>query len=409
MRSSRHGRNSPETRLLLTTCRHDGAIPDTTETIDWDVLLATATATRVSELVYRTLKRVPGSMPEPVRLALRRQYAETAATNLRQAHGLEGVLRALAERSIPAMLLKGAALVRMVYGDPGLRPMTDIDLLVPRDDIERAADAMLSCGLPPVLPGSEEIYRREHHHWVPCGTPDGSLVVELHHGLVPPGGPLEPVIEDVWRRAHPAPGTGARVLLPSPADLLLHLCIHTSSHGLFLPLRSVCDLAETVRWAGADLDWDGLVEAAREWHAAREAYCFLRLAEEFLAPGIPQYVLGRLNKLSHFATGQETLLLRMARKRALRTDGDRGGPVWLREKTWEWAIAPGGLGRKVAGMARILWKGLQDSAHAERPDLPPGRARWYAATCHPFVLLRRKLISSATRLTHGDHLVRTRN
>jgi hypothetical protein len=397
-------------RFLLAACRDDISVRAAAGTIDWDVLLALAAAMGVAPLVYRTLRHARGVTPEPVMAALRRYYAETAASNLRQSYRLENVLRTLAERSIPAMLLKGAALLRLVYRDPGLRPMRDVDLLVRHGDLQRGIDALMACGLLPVQPGREEEYKRDpHHHWVPCVTPDGSLVVELHYALVPRGGPVEPVIEDVWQRAQFAAGNTVSVLLPSPADLLLHLCIHSSIDALAYRLRSLCDVAETVRWAGTDAGWDGLVESARQWNAAREAYCILLLTEEILAPGIPVHVLQLLKELSGFHTGEEVLLLGVARQMALRPEGLYGAPHWFQEKTWEWAITPAGLLRKMAGMTGSLWDALQVSARAGRPDLPAGRARCYAAAGHPFVLLWRRITAAARQTHDADDSIRTRN
>jgi hypothetical protein len=401
---ARHGWKSPETRLVLAACRGSG-IPNPAEVVDWDALLEQAVAWRVAPLVYRGLKQAPGLAPQPTLALLRRQYAVTAASNLRQFHLLEAVLRAFAERSIPVMLLKGAALVRLAYRDPGLRPMGDVDLLVRREDLRRAADALLSHGLAPVLPGREEQYERDHHHWAPFKTPDLSLVMELHHDLAAPGSSVQAVIDGVWRRAQPVAGTGAPALAPSASDLVLHQCVHTSSHALFYPLLTLCDLTETVR-AATGIDWDGLAETAREWNASRQAFCFLSLTEDLLAPGIPARLLDRLRASAGFHHGEPALLLGLARGMAFQREADRRAPGWIREEAWKLAVAPSGMGRKIARMTRILWRGVLQSARAERPDLPLGAARWYAATVHPFALLRRRM-PAARKPTHGNSDART--
>lgn len=47
---------------------------------------------------------------------------------------------------IPAMLLKGTALARSIYGDLGLRPSSDIDLLVAPEDLHRAVAVVRGTG-----------------------------------------------------------------------------------------------------------------------------------------------------------------------------------------------------------------------------------------------------------------------
>jgi len=54
-------------------------------------------------------------------------------------HDLEPVLQRFHAAGIECMLLKGAALVLQYYRDMGLRPMRDLDVLVPE---ERAAEAL---------------------------------------------------------------------------------------------------------------------------------------------------------------------------------------------------------------------------------------------------------------------------
>src|SRR5204863_3333585 len=63
----------------------------------------------------------------------------------------EAVIACLQFASIPATVLKGAALSRALYGNPGLRAPVDIDLLVAPSNLARAVDALrqLGYGSPP--------------------------------------------------------------------------------------------------------------------------------------------------------------------------------------------------------------------------------------------------------------------
>ena len=54
----------------------------------------------------------------------------------------------------------------------------------------------------------------------------GSLAIELHFDLVPPGRPVRPAVEDIWRAGRDGAIGGAPVQLPAPEHLLLHLAIH---------------------------------------------------------------------------------------------------------------------------------------------------------------------------------------
>ena len=43
----------------------------------------------------------------------------------------------MAQAGVPFLVLKGAALAHLVYGDPRLRPMRDVDLLIRKADGRR--------------------------------------------------------------------------------------------------------------------------------------------------------------------------------------------------------------------------------------------------------------------------------
>ena len=48
--------------------------------------------------------------------------------------------------NIPAIVLKGAALIALVYERAALRPMLDVDLFVRRDDFARAGELFHAAG-----------------------------------------------------------------------------------------------------------------------------------------------------------------------------------------------------------------------------------------------------------------------
>ena len=92
----------------------------------------------------------------------------------------ESVIICLHSASIPATTLKGAALSRALYGNPGLRAPVDVDVLVPAEDLGRAVDALRQLG-----------------YGAPADPVDASGLPLLHLALPPPPG-LVPV-ELHWR------------------------------------------------------------------------------------------------------------------------------------------------------------------------------------------------------------------
>jgi len=73
---------------------------------------------------------------------LLRAYAQNFGANARLLRAAGEVLRPLHEAGIPALVLKGVALLVVHYRDLGARPMSDVDILVPEASVCRALDVL---------------------------------------------------------------------------------------------------------------------------------------------------------------------------------------------------------------------------------------------------------------------------
>ena len=68
------------------------------------------------------------------------------AQQIRFEYAQAQVQTALAEANIPAMWIKGSALAHTIYPKPSLRPMCDLDVLVPYDRREAAFEEVTQLG-----------------------------------------------------------------------------------------------------------------------------------------------------------------------------------------------------------------------------------------------------------------------
>lgn len=175
-------------------------------------------------------------------------FREMRAANLRRNASilaqLQDVGAALASEGIQGVALKGGAeLLDPVFPDPAFRFLSDVDILVPEADIDRAVVRLREDGAHP----SEisEIDRQHHHHVEPLGRPDWPVPVELHRRLGQ--GALHDLLAagDVIETARPTEMSGLAV--PSPLYRLAHAVQHAQLQppryrdGL-LSLRDVMEL-----------------------------------------------------------------------------------------------------------------------------------------------------------------------
>ncbi len=209
-------------------------LPALTEA-EWAVLDRIAAQHRLQPLLHHYNRDRPGIPPDLARRwqAAHREYAMLAM--VQQAELAETA--ALLDRAgIPSVALKGAWLAAHAYPAAALRPMRDIDLLVPAAAVRQAFDLLLAAGHVEVGPAGmtlDEIVRIDKH-MPPLIAPRGTTI-ELHHRLWEHDGRLDhasPVASEeavLARAGRAADGIG----YPSPQDLLGHVIVHAVySHRL---------------------------------------------------------------------------------------------------------------------------------------------------------------------------------
>ena len=261
---------------------------------DWNEVADMAVEHGLAPLLFKRLKEsdaragVPAEVWERLRLA----YFASAGRNMRLYRELRPVLQCLRSSGIPVIVLKGAFLAEAVYGDVALRPMRDVDLMVPRAESPRAQAILLDMGRAHQQPEDIESFFRERHHLPPAVIRD--LAIELHWTIASPTGPVKMDAAGLWDRAYPATVAGVEVLALSPEDLLLHLCLHFGYQHRLTGLKSLCDVAETIHRFRGEMDWAQVAHLAREWGAARYVGLTLHLARSLLDAGVPDDVLERL-------------------------------------------------------------------------------------------------------------------
>ena len=170
----------------------------------------------VAPLVYAKA-RVPQLRAEAMRAAA---YEPLRAIDLGE------VLASLAARGVEALILKGMALGYDLYPAPELRPRSDTDLLISRDDLPKLREAMVALGFEEHLSSGDEHGLRQavftrapgmvyDVHWSATNIPAFDAVLRY---------------DDLRTRALPLPPLGPHARGLSYVDALLLACIHRVAH-----------------------------------------------------------------------------------------------------------------------------------------------------------------------------------
>ncbi|MBN1401833.1 MAG: nucleotidyltransferase family protein [Anaerolineae bacterium] len=221
---------------------------------------------RLAPLLYR-LVHGQAVVPPDTEARWQALYLATAAANSLLFRQLELILERLAQRRIPVILLKGAALATTVYAHLALRPMGDVDLLVQRRDVRSALELLTSLEYTVVRsqPNESMMLTYENAITLRHTGPQGNEV-ELHWSLFDSPYYQHRISTDwLWQTAVPAQIGEARALILSPEAQILHLCGHLVLHHRGHGLLWHHDIAQVMDRFADDLDWAALLERMHQY------------------------------------------------------------------------------------------------------------------------------------------------
>jgi putative nucleotidyltransferase-like protein len=180
-------------------------------------------------------------------------------------------------------LLKGISISHQHYPIPHLRPMGDLDILVPESEFERVESSLLRAGW---VRMPDQIRQAGSHHGIPLCHPQRRVWVEVHSALFPKSSDLSSgaLFSPAQIAAHSVAWTfrGRPVFRLTDELQLVYIAsswirdlsrnqIHSS---LVLPLL---DTIYLLKASGKSLDWDRLL-AALDNHELAAASLYLMLA-----------------------------------------------------------------------------------------------------------------------------------
>ncbi len=253
--------------------------------MDWEHLLTLAEFHGVSPLVARNLssRGLLDRVPEPYRQRLSTVRRQTLYRNILLGSETSRILSHLSDSGVGAIPLKGSVLVNTIYGDPSLRQMVDIDILVQPEQSSKARTRLTDIGYETMTVGKLEGHS---FHGMPLYKRNGShAAVELHWGLADPALGAFPV-QEVWERANPLELLGVSTRTLSPEDNLLFLSYHMTKHDTEL-LKFLCDISELTKTHHATIDWESAAIRARSWGIETAVYLSMKRAQELLGAPVP--------------------------------------------------------------------------------------------------------------------------
>jgi hypothetical protein len=142
---------------------------------------------------YRLLQNPENKTLHPELMArLKQRYLAVLVDNQLKLKLFREIEEILGKYEIPVALLKGMAMAFTVYPEEALRPMSDLDILVPEHLVLKARDTLLSAGCQSVHIPMSEWHEKHNAHIRAMRLPPHKYLIEIHSKLYATGSRLQP-------------------------------------------------------------------------------------------------------------------------------------------------------------------------------------------------------------------------
>ena len=251
----------------------DHAFLPTFTDLDWDKFYQLLIQHRLVGLFSVLSRSYPGLWQNEIKERLREDRYRQLPYNDWRLRQVESILSALHKLNIPIIVLKGWALVQIVYGgDYSQRPSSDIDLLVRPCDITQVTEVLYSLNyrdfdLEP-WPG---YFRRFMNscHYQSSQTYAGSglrFSIDLHWGI--PDAPYYDrriAVEPLFARSGLINIADVEVNSLSTEDYLIYASVHMAHHGYSEIFSRYYEIAALILRSGQALNWKFVLTTASTW------------------------------------------------------------------------------------------------------------------------------------------------
>ncbi len=289
---------------LLCCCTHKEMDPSRRRQVrpwlqkgmDWAYLVGLAHDNGMVPLLYQTLKKnFAESVPPTILAGLCQQYLWNLRSSLFLNAELLRLLQQFQEQGIPVVPLKGPALATFLYGHPGMRTFSDLDLLFQKKDVPKAKALLVSLGFGFSLPFAEaqrEIHLRSEKE--ACMVREkGRLSVEVLWGT-PGDFPINLDFAPFWERLRRETFEGREIFTFCPEDWVLILSLHHASH-CWKRLIWLLDLHTWIQ-AHPNLDWEELMKRAKILGCRRVLFTSLALVQRVLQDPLPERIAEKVRE-----------------------------------------------------------------------------------------------------------------
>lgn len=237
-----------------------------TDNFDWDNLQQIVDSEGLAPLFYHLIKG-KNVVPASVEDKWRNTYYYNGCRNTLLLRELTKILNKLAVVGVDTIVLKGAALADIVYGDIAARPMSDLDLLIHQNDLSITRQVLAELGYRrtgvDMQVGFTEEFRNEEIFY------KGGLVetyIDLHWRLIAPVYYQRTFDKDwFWETSLPTKINQIPAMVLGLEAQIVYLCAHLMLHHGGESLLWLYDIAKVIDFYQKEIDWKKVINQTKKY------------------------------------------------------------------------------------------------------------------------------------------------
>jgi len=225
------------------------------------------------------------SIPQNVMEKFKTIYYQTLRSNILQAAELERILEGMEQQGLEAIVLKGPITSEKIFGDLGIYPSSDSDILVKVEDIDQTKAFLETRGYrlnDKSFSEHKDFFIKELYH---ISLSNAQFTIEPHWNLFYRNFTTPP--EFWWEESISISSNGRNYRFLSPEKNILYTAFRLFSKN-YEQLRYLVMVAEIVRHYKEEVDWDKLFLNAKRFHFVNVLKVTLNLCRELLGTPVDE-------------------------------------------------------------------------------------------------------------------------
>lgn len=252
--------------------------------IDFSELIKLSEIHKLTPLLYSVLKKNEAHLPDGVGEYLKKRSMVLGARVISQTDAYLKLLSSLNEIGLYPITVKGIV-IRSLYPEPWVRPSSDEDLYINKEEKEKYEEALINLGFKKRVQNDEDDTVSAF-----CSDTSG-LHLEVHTSLFPHfpsiNEKMNALFEKSFERAVFTTAENQSIKTLCPTDHLIFLILHSFKHFIYcgFGIRQIADFAVFARHYRDEIDSDRVVSALKKVSALGFFDALLKICKEYFEIG----------------------------------------------------------------------------------------------------------------------------